>query len=72
MQILVAIPLEAEQGHLRVFFIYFGGVIAGALGASVLQPSLFMVGASAGVYSLLISHLPHIAMVHRSSIFLKL
>lgn len=59
----MALPLEAEQGHFRVLIVYLGGVIAGALGASIMQPDLMMVGASAGVYSLLISHLPHIAIV---------
>lgn len=43
--------------------IYFGGVLGGALGASIFQPNLLMVGASAGVYSLLLSHVPHILMV---------
>lgn len=60
----MAIPLEIEQGHLKVLIIYFGGVISGAIGASVFQPTLLMVGASAGVYSLLISHIPHILLVN--------
>ncbi|XP_053675519.1 rhomboid-related protein 2 [Anopheles nili] len=65
IQILVGFPLETEQGHLRVLFTYFAGVMAGGLGASIFEPSL-MVGASAGVYCLLVSHIPHIILNFRS------
>uniref|UniRef100_A0AAG5DAP6 Peptidase S54 rhomboid domain-containing protein n=1 Tax=Anopheles atroparvus TaxID=41427 RepID=A0AAG5DAP6_ANOAO len=61
IQILVAFPLETEQGHDKVLLVYFSGIVAGGLGASVFEPTL-MVGASAGVYCLLISHIPHIIM----------
>ncbi|KXJ83888.1 hypothetical protein RP20_CCG027953 [Aedes albopictus] len=60
-QIIVAFPLETEQGHRPVLAVYFAGVIAGGMGASVFDPTQ-MVGASAGVYCLLISHVPHIVM----------
>ncbi|KAG4073431.1 hypothetical protein HA402_000655 [Bradysia odoriphaga] len=62
IQLLVAFPLETEQGHLKVFVVYFIGVISGGIGASIFQPDLLMVGASAGVYSLLISHVAHISL----------
>ncbi|KAJ6646357.1 Protein rhomboid, partial [Pseudolycoriella hygida] len=62
IQLLVAFPLETEQGHWKVFVVYFIGVISGGIGASVFQPDLLMVGASAGVYSLLISHISHISL----------
>ncbi|XP_053664555.1 rhomboid-related protein 2 [Anopheles marshallii] len=65
IQILVAFPLETEQGHGKVLFVYFIGTLAGALGASVFEPTL-MVGASAGVYCLLMSHIPHIIMNFRT------
>uniref|UniRef100_A0A182Q7X4 Rhomboid-like protein n=1 Tax=Anopheles farauti TaxID=69004 RepID=A0A182Q7X4_9DIPT len=65
IQILVAFPLETEQGHGKVLLVYFTGIVAGALGASVFEPSL-MVGASAGVYCLLMSHIPHILMNFRA------
>ena len=58
----MAFPLETEQGHRPVLAVYFAGVIAGGMGASVFDPTQ-MVGASAGVYCLLISHVPHIVMV---------
>ncbi|XP_058453513.1 rhomboid-related protein 2 isoform X2 [Malaya genurostris] len=65
IQIMVAFPLETEQGHATVLLVYFGGVLAGGLGASVFEPTL-MVGASAGVYCLLMSHIPHIVMNFKS------
>ncbi|XP_055614393.1 protein rhomboid [Uranotaenia lowii] len=65
IQILVAFPLETEQGHGRVLLLYFAGVLAGGLGASVFEPTM-MVGASAGVYCLLMSHIPHIVMNFQS------
>ncbi|XP_058815494.1 rhomboid-related protein 2 [Topomyia yanbarensis] len=65
IQIIVAFPLETEQGHVTVLLVYFGGVLAGGLGASVFEPTL-MVGASAGVYCLLMSHIPHIVMNFQS------
>lgn len=61
IQLIISLPLETEQGHFRVLIVYFGGVLCGSLGASIFEESL-MVGASSGVYSLLISHVPHIFM----------
>lgn len=52
-----------EQGRIGVATIYLGGGVCGALGASLLQPSLYLVGASAGVYALLTSHLAHLYLV---------
>ncbi|XP_055548382.1 protein rhomboid [Wyeomyia smithii] len=65
IQIMVAFPLETEQGHANVLAVYFGGVLAGGLGASIFEPTQ-MVGASAGVYCLLMSHIPHILMNFQS------
>lgn len=62
-QLLVATPLETEQGHLRTLFVYFGGILFGALGSALLDPAQAMIGASAGVYSLLISHISHCVLV---------
>ena len=62
IQLLIALPLETEQGRIRVLVIYIGGVLSGSLGASIFENSL-MLGASSGVYSLLMSHIPHIFMV---------
>uniref|UniRef100_A0A1Q3FSA0 Putative rhomboid family n=1 Tax=Culex tarsalis TaxID=7177 RepID=A0A1Q3FSA0_CULTA len=65
IQIMVAFPLETEQGHGAVLAVYGAGVVAGGLGASVFEPTP-MVGASAGVYCLLMSHIPHIVMNFQS------
>lgn len=37
--------------------------LSGSLGTAVLQPELSMVGASAGVYALLLAHLPNVIYV---------
>lgn len=54
--------MEFEQNHGRVATVYFGGSILGACGVSLFGPKTLIVGASAGVYSLLLSHVPHIVL----------
>ncbi|XP_055709471.1 protein rhomboid-like [Phlebotomus papatasi] len=66
IQIFLGIPLEHEQGHWRVFLVYFGGAVAGALGTSVFEPNILLIGASAGIYSVLISHIPHTVINFKS------
>ena len=44
-------------GSLRVLALYMAGVIFGSLGASCIQPTAYLVGASAGVYALVLAHL---------------
>ncbi|XP_021915989.1 protein rhomboid-like [Zootermopsis nevadensis] len=62
IQCLLAVPLEHEQGHLRTSLVYLGGVLGGSLGTSMLEPELKVVGASGGVYALLISQLANILL----------
>ncbi|KAJ9597782.1 hypothetical protein L9F63_011390 [Diploptera punctata] len=62
IQCLLAAPLEHEQGHVRTAMVYLGGVLAGSLGTSILEPELYMMGASGGVYALLISQLANILL----------
>lgn len=69
IQLVLATPLEVEQGRIGVATIYLGGGVCGALGASLLQPSLYLVGASAGVYALLTSHLAHLYLVSERKSF---
>lgn len=59
IQCLVAIPLECEQGSLRVAVVYLIAGLAGSLGTEFMDPDLSVVGCSAGVYALLISHIPN-------------
>ncbi|XP_070503074.1 rhomboid-related protein 1-like [Chironomus tepperi] len=60
LQLVISLPLETETGHFRTFFVYFGGVLSGSLAASLKNDGLLMVGASSGIYSLLMSHLAHV------------
>ena len=59
--LFAGIPLEMGQpgwsGSLRVAGLYMSGVLLGSVGASCIQPKMFLVGASAGVYSLIAAHL---------------
>jgi rhomboid-related protein 1/2/3 len=64
LQITIAITLETENGHLKTFYVYIGGILSGSLAASLMNDGLLMVGASSGIYSLLISHLSHIYLVN--------
>lgn len=66
IQCLFAITLERNQKRLLVVILYFGSGVLGALGSSCIRPDL-VVGASAGVYGLLTSHLSHIALNYNSS-----
>lgn len=69
IQCIFAWFLEIWQGGLIVGFLYIISGIVGALGASCISPNL-LVGASAGVYALLISHIAHIVLV-REIIFVN-
>ncbi|XP_055338538.1 rhomboid-related protein 2-like [Paramacrobiotus metropolitanus] len=57
VQVVLGIPLELVHKYWRVGIVYLLGVIAGALGTSVTDPNVFLVGASGGVYALLAAHL---------------
>lgn len=63
LQCFVGISLELEQGQWRVGLVYIVGGICGALGNAWLQPELSLLGASAGVYAMLCSHVPHLVLV---------
>ena len=42
---------------IRVAALYIAGVILGSLGATCVEPRKYLLGASAGVYALILSHL---------------
>ncbi|XP_073825588.1 serine protease rhomboid 6 [Musca autumnalis] len=70
LQLVIAFCLESEQSHWKVATIYISGGISGSLATRYLQPELSLMGASAGVYALLMSHIPHLLrnfhlLVHR-------
>ncbi|KAJ8675416.1 hypothetical protein QAD02_011202 [Eretmocerus hayati] len=62
VQIMLGIPLEMVHKWWRVLIIYFAGVVAGSLGTSVSDPSVFLAGASGGVYALITAHVATILM----------
>jgi membrane associated rhomboid family serine protease len=63
LQLFIALPLETEVGHINTLYVYIGGVLSGSIAASFTNDGLLMVGASSGIYSLLMSHISHILMV---------
>ncbi|BES90219.1 Rhomboid family [Nesidiocoris tenuis] len=62
VQILLGVPLEMVHGNWRVFCIYISGVLAGSLGTSISDPTVFLAGASGGVYALMTAHISTIIM----------
>ncbi|XP_058807042.1 rhomboid-related protein 2 isoform X2 [Phymastichus coffea] len=62
VQVMLGIPLEMVHKWWRVLIIYFAGVIAGSLGTSVSDPSVYLAGASGGVYALITAHVATIVM----------
>lgn len=48
----------------RVLSIYLAGVIAGSLGTSIADPSVFLAGASGGVYAIIAAHVSTIILVN--------
>ena len=44
-------------GSLRIASLYLAGVVLGGLGGTIIEPDKYLVGASAGVYALILAHL---------------
>ncbi|XP_012524185.1 rhomboid-related protein 3 isoform X2 [Monomorium pharaonis] len=62
VQIMLGIPLEMVHKWWRVLLIYIAGVLAGSLGTSVSDPTVYLAGASGGVYALITAHVATIIM----------
>ncbi|XP_020277975.1 protein rhomboid-like isoform X2 [Pseudomyrmex gracilis] len=62
VQIMLGIPLEMVHKWWRVLIIYVAGVLAGSLGTSVSDPTVYLAGASGGVYALITAHVATIIM----------
>ncbi|KAH8241442.1 hypothetical protein KR026_003510 [Drosophila bipectinata] len=62
LQCFIGICLELEQGHWRLAVVYAVGGLSGSLANAWLQPHLLLLGASAGVYAMLGSHVPHLVL----------
>jgi len=59
-QLIIGTLLEIVHGSWRVMLIYFIGVLAGSLTASVFEPSKMLVGASGGDYALVFAFLANL------------
>ncbi|XP_011059609.1 PREDICTED: protein rhomboid isoform X2 [Acromyrmex echinatior] len=62
VQIMLGVPLEMVHKWWRVLIIYIAGVLAGSLGTSVSDPTVYLAGASGGVYALITAHVATIIM----------
>lgn len=62
LQLILGVLLEIVHNWSRIAIIYFASVIGGSLFITVLNPNSYAVGASAGVYGLLFSHLSTIIL----------
>ena len=58
-------------GSLRVAALYMAGVILGCLGATCVEPTKYLLGASAGVYALILAHLGNLNSIICKSYFLS-
>lgn len=65
VQLVLGIPLEMVHGWWRVMLVYVSGVLAGSLWTSVIRPSVYLSGASGGVYALITAHLGTVIMNFR-------
>lgn len=62
LQLILGVLLEIVHHCKRISVIYFASVLGGSLFVTVLSPTEYVVGASAGVYGLLFSHLSTIIL----------
>ena len=49
----MGLPLEMSHGSVRVMLVYIFGVVSGSLATSVCDHSVFLAGASGGIYALI-------------------
>ena len=49
----MGLPLEMSHGSVRVMLVYLFGVVSGSLATSVCDHSVFLAGASGGIYALI-------------------
>ena len=60
LQLALGLPLEMVHRWWRIMLIYLTGVMAGSLTVAVADPSVFLAGASGGVYALITAHLANV------------
>ena len=61
-QLMLGVPLEMVHRWWRILLIYLSGVLAGSLAVSVVDPAVYLAGASGGVYALITAHLANIIL----------
>ncbi|XP_015903155.1 rhomboid-related protein 2 [Parasteatoda tepidariorum] len=69
IQLILGIPLEMVHKGWRVMLVYVGGVIAGSLGSSLVDPGTYLAGASGGVYALISAHLANVIINFKEMTF---
>ena len=57
---MLGLPLEMVHRWWRIMLIYLTGVLAGSLAVSIADPSVYLAGASGGVYALITAHLANV------------
>ena len=57
---MLGVPLEMVHRWWRILLIYLSGVLAGSLAVSVVDPAVYLAGASGGVYALIAAHLANV------------
>ncbi|KAG4073218.1 hypothetical protein HA402_013478 [Bradysia odoriphaga] len=62
LQIILGVLLEIVHHCKRIAVIYFASVLGGSLFVTILSPGTYVIGASAGIYGLLFSHLSTIIL----------
>lgn len=66
MQMALGLGLELVHGWWRVGLIYSAGILAGSLTQSITAPSVYLAGASGGVYSITYAHIGNLLLVSSS------
>ncbi|XP_049879529.1 rhomboid-related protein 2 isoform X2 [Pectinophora gossypiella] len=62
VQLFLGVPLEMVHKWWRVSLVYLAGVAAGSLATSLTDPTVYLAGASGGVYALIAAHIATIIM----------
>ncbi|KAF5285143.1 hypothetical protein FQA39_LY16832 [Lamprigera yunnana] len=62
IQLFLGVPLELVHRWWRVLIIYFAGVLAGSLVASIVDRNSLLLGASGGVYAIITAHIAAIIL----------
>lgn len=69
IQIFLGVALELVHHWWRVALVYLAGVLAGSMGTSIVNPNIYLAGASGGVYALITAHIATIIMNWREMEF---